>query len=305
MNELKRTPLHDVHKSLGAKMVPFAGFEMPVSYAGIIEEHECVRERVGLFDVSHMGEFVVTGPDTWTWLNRMVTNDCAKLDDGGVLYTALCREDGTVVDDLLVSRVAPDRGMIVANAANIEKDFAHLVERLSGDVHLVDASDDYALIAVQGPRSRDLLLRCPTFATASETIGSIGYYRQFALPGDEGIVVSRTGYTGELGFELFVPPARAAAMWDELTREGAELGVRPVGLAARDTLRFEASFCLYGHELDDETTPIEAGLKWVVRLKKGDFVGRDALVRELESGSRKRPSVSSWRAATSRARGTR
>jgi aminomethyltransferase len=288
MNQLKRTPLHEVHKSLGAKMVPFAGFEMPVSYAGIIEEHECVRERVGLFDVSHMGEFIVTGPDTWAWLNRMVTNDCTRLEDGGVLYTALCREDGTVVDDLLVSRVSPGRGMIVANAANIEKDFAHLSERLSGDVQLVDASDRYALVAVQGPRSRDLLLRCPTFEAASETIGSIGYYRQFALPGEEEITVSRTGYTGELGFELFVPPARAEALWDELTREGAQLGVRPVGLAARDTLRFEASFCLYGHELDDETTPIEAGLKWVVRLKKGDFVGRDALVRELDAGSRKR-----------------
>jgi len=285
MTELKRTPLNEAHRALGARMVPFAGFEMPVSYAGIIEEHECVRERVGLFDVSHMGEFVVSGPDTWPWINSMVTNNCAKLEDGGVIYTVMCRDNGTVIDDLLVSRVAHDRAVIVVNAANIEKDFAHMSERLNGDVELRDASDDTALIAVQGPRSRDLLLRCPTFAPAGDAIESTRYYRHFSL-GD--LTVSRTGYTGELGFEVSLPPSQANAVWEELLENGRDLGVQPVGLAARDTLRFEAAFCLYGHELDDETSPLTAGLKWVVKFKKGDFVGRDALAEEKEKGSGKR-----------------
>lgn len=266
-------------------MVPFAGFEMPVSYAGIIEEHECVRERVGLFDVSHMGEFFVSGPDTWPWLNSMVTNNCKRLEDGGVIYAVMCREDGTAVDDLLISRIADDRAMVVVNAANIDKDLAHMQGYLAGDVELSDASDATALIAVQGPRSRELLARCPTFGPAGETLATIGYYRHFAL-GD--ITVSRTGYTGELGFEVFLPAPKANAVWQELTDNGRALGVQPIGLAARDTLRFEASFCLYGHELDDETSPLSAGLRWVVKFKKGDFVGRDALVAEKENGTPKK-----------------
>jgi aminomethyltransferase len=288
MAELKRTPLYDTHKSLGARMVPFAGFEMPVSYTGIIQEHESVRERVGLFDVSHMGEFVVTGADTWKWLNAIVTNNCARLEDGAVLYTAMCREDGTVVDDLLVSRVANDRAVVVVNAANIEKDYGHMEERLTGEVELHDASDDTALIAVQGPRSFELLGRCPTFAPVHDRVQSLRYYRHFAFDADGSITVSRTGYTGERGVELLVPPQRAEALWRELSEHGADLGVQPVGLAARDTLRFEAAFCLYGHELDDETTPLEAGLRWVVKFKKGNFVGRDALLAEKERGSKKR-----------------
>ncbi len=285
MTEPKRTPLYEIHKSLGARMVPFAGYDMPVSYAGIFEEHECVRQHVGLFDVSHMGEFIVTGTNTWTWLDTMVTNDCSKLEDGGVLYTVMCREDGTVIDDLLISRVGEDRALVVVNAANIEKDFTHMRERLSGDVDLRDASDDYALIAVQGPMSMELLLRCPTFAPEKMQIESLGYYRHFAFDAGGPIIVSRTGYTGERGFEIFVPPSLAVPLWNELSENGAASGVRPVGLAARDTLRFEASFCLYGHELDDDTTPLSAGLRWVVKLKKGDFVGRDALVVEKETGS--------------------
>lgn len=285
MTDLKRTPLYETHTRLGARMVPFAGFEMPVSYAGIIEEHHAVRRRVGLFDVSHMGEFFVSGPDTWTWLDSMVSNNCAKLEDGGVLYTVMCRENGTVVDDLLVSRIAADRAMVVVNAANIDKDYGHMRERLSGDVELVDDSDNVALIAVQGPAARELIGRCPSFASAREAIAAMPYYHHLVL---DDITVSRTGYTGELGFEVFLPPGRAAAVWEELSEHGADLGVAPVGLAARDTLRFEASFCLYGHELDDETSPLEAGLRWVVKLKKGDFVGRDALVSESKAGPKKR-----------------
>ncbi|HER19434.1 MAG TPA: glycine cleavage system aminomethyltransferase GcvT, partial [Chromatiales bacterium] len=249
-----------------------------------IEEHQCVRERVGLFDVSHMGEFIVAGRDTWSWLNRMVTNNVGKLSDGGVMYTVLCREDGTVVDDLLVSRISDERALVVVNAANIAKDFSHFQDRLSGNVELHDESDDTALIAVQGPRARDLLARCPTFAPARGQLGELRYYNQFHFDAGGPVTVSRTGYTGELGFEVFTKPARAVALWDELMEHGAELGVQAVGLAARDTLRFEASFCLYGHELDDDTTPLEAGLRWVVKLKKGDFVGRDALLAQKEHG---------------------
>jgi aminomethyltransferase len=290
MDELKRTPLHEIHRSLGARMVPFAGFEMPVSYAGIIEEHECVRSRVGLFDVSHMGEFFVTGPDTWAWLDHLMTNDCSALPDGGVLYTVMCREDGTVVDDLLVSRVSSDRALVVVNAANIDKDFAHMSERVRGNVELVNASDEWALVAVQGPAARELLERCPTFAPIQRELGAIAYYRHtsFRARGGEAVVVSRTGYTGEVGFEVFLAPHRAAAVWNELLEHGRTLGVQPVGLAARDTLRFEAAFCLYGHELDDATTPLDAGLGWVVKFKKGDFVGREALVRVKENGPRKK-----------------
>jgi aminomethyltransferase len=291
MTEHKKTPLHDVHVALGARMVTFAGFEMPVSYTGIIEEHSAVRERVGVFDVSHMGEFVVSGPGTFDCLNRVITNDCSKLPEDGVLYTVMCRDDGTTVDDLLVMRLADDRAIVVVNAANVEKDLRYMKSLLSADgVELADRSDAYGLLAVQGPLSRELLKKCPTFAPVKDKLDEIAYYRhlRFDADGDE-VIVSRTGYTGELGFEVFVPAARTRSVWSEFAEHGREYGLLPVGLAARDTLRFEAAFCLYGHELDDETSPLEAGLKWVVKLKKpGGFVGRDALFAEIENGSKKK-----------------
>ena len=288
MSTLKHTPLYDTHVTAGAKLVPFAGFEMPVSYAGVIEEHTTVRERVGLFDVSHMGEFVVSGPDTWAYLDRVVTNDCSKLAADGVLYTVMCREDGTVVDDLLVTRIAADRALIVVNASNIEKDFAHMQRLVAGRVELENASDEWALIAVQGPRAHELVKVTPMLAAVRDEVDALGYYRwrAFASDGDR-FILSRTGYTGERGFEIFAPPARARELWDQLMVTGATMGVAPAGLGARDTLRFEASLCLYGHELDDETTPLEAGLQWLVKLGKPAFVGRDALAGEKERGSRK------------------
>jgi len=271
-------------------MVSFAGFEMPVSYTGIIEEHRAVRESVGLFDVSHMGEFIVSGPGTFEYLDRIVTNNCSNLARDGVLYTVMCREDGTAVDDLLISRLADDRAMVVVNAANIDKDLRYMKALLPADgVELTDASDGYGLIAVQGPKSRELLQRCPTFAPIRERLDDVGYYRymSFETDGDE-VIVSRTGYTGEVGFEVFVPASRTAAVWTEISENGGEFALSPVGLAARDTLRFEAAFCLYGHELDDETTPLEAGLKWVVKFKKpAGFIGREALLAEKNDGSRK------------------
>jgi aminomethyltransferase len=289
MTKLARTPLYDAHIAAGARMVPFAGFEMPVSYRGLIEEHTAVRERVGLFDVSHMGEFIVSGPDTWTWLDRVVTNDCSKLPPDGVLYTVMCRDNGTVVDDLLVSRMAEDRALVVVNASNIDKDFAHMKALLGGRVELENASDAWALIAVQGPRAHETVKATPMLAAIRAEVDSVLYYRwrSFEVDG-ERLIVSRTGYTGERGFEIFVPPARAMELWNQLMAAGEPFGVAPAGLGARDTLRFEASLCLYGHELDDETTPLEAGLNWLVKLGKDDFVGRAALAAEKEKGSKKK-----------------
>jgi aminomethyltransferase len=262
---------------------------MPVSYAGLIEEHTAVRERVGLFDASHMGEFIVSGPDTWNYLDRVVTNDCSKLADDGVLYTVMCRENGTVVDDLLVSKMADDRAFVVVNASNIDKDFAHMQSLLRGRVELENASDDWALIAVQGPRAHDTVRATPMLAAIGTEVDSIPYYRWRALTADgDRLVVSRTGYTGERGFEVFVPPSRAAELWDQLMVAGAPFGIAPAGLGARDTLRFEAALCLYGHELDEETTPLEAGLSWLVKLNKHDFVGRDVLLDEKARGSQKK-----------------
>lgn len=289
MTTLKRTPLYSAHVAAGARMVPFAGFEMPVSYAGVIEEHTAVRERVGLFDVSHMGEFIVSGPDTWSYIDRIVTNDCSKLAADGVLYTVMCREDGTVVDDLLVTRLAPDRALIVVNASNIDKDFAHMKRLVSGRVELENASDEWALIAIQGPHAHELVRAAPMLAPVRDQIDAVPYYRWRSFVADgRTFFVSRTGYTGERGFEVFVPPTRALELWDQLGAAGVKLGVAPTGLGARDTLRFEASLCLYGHELDDETTPLEAGLNWLVKLGKSTFVGRDRLLKEKERGSKKK-----------------
>jgi aminomethyltransferase len=289
MTSLTRTPLYDAHVAAGARMVPFAGFEMPVSYTGLMEEHTAVRERVGLFDVSHMGEFIVSGPDTWKYLDRAVTNDCSKLPADGVLYTVMCRDDGTVVDDLLVSKMADDRALVVVNASNIAKDYAHMKALLRGNVTLEDASESWALIAVQGPKAHETVKATPMLAPIRAEVDSILYYRwrSLSVHGDR-LIVSRTGYTGERGFEIFVPPSRARELWDQLMAAGAPLGIAPAGLGARDTLRFEASLCLYGHELDDETSPLQAGLSWLVKLNKPDFVGRAALAAEKEQGSKKK-----------------
>lgn len=269
-------------------MVEFGGWEMPVSYAGIIAEHNAVRGAAGLFDVSHMGEFIVSGADTWQFLRRVVTNNCARLAPDGVLYTVMCNDDGTVVDDLLVSRLGDDRAMLVVNAANIEKDFAHIDAMRRGGVTLENASDAYALLAVQGPKSRDVIRACPSLAPFHETIQSLAYYRYARADTPVGAVtVSRTGYTGEVGYEVFVAPQHAETLWREILQCGAPYGILPVGLAARDTLRFEACFALYGHELDDQTTPLEAGLRWVVKFKNGGFRGYDALLAEKEEGSKK------------------
>jgi len=286
MSTSKRTPLSETHEALGAKMVDFAGFRMPVAYGSIIEEHTAVRERVGIFDVSHMGEFIVSGEGAKAFVNEVITNDCSKLGPGGVQYTAMCRENGTVVDDLLVFVLDENKIMLIVNASNIDKDFEHIAAQKKPGVELRNASDDYALLAVQGPASREVLKRCPTFQSVLTELDETPYYRGFRFDkGGHALLVTRTGYTGELGFEIFVPPALAVPVWNEVMEAGAESEICPIGLGARDTLRFEASFCLYGHELDDETSPLEAGLGWVVKLKKERFTGDAALRDEKANGS--------------------
>jgi len=289
MSDPQKTPLYEIHRSLGAKIVDFAGFSMPVAYGSIIDEHQAVRERVGLFDVSHMGEFLITGGDAKEFVNGIITNDCSALSPGALQYSVMCRENGTVVDDLLVFVLAEDRVMLVVNASNIEKDFAHVTGFSREGVTVTNVSDEYALIAVQGPRSKEVLVACDFFSGVTDQIDQLPYYYglSYEYRGEE-VLVSRTGYTGELGFEVFVPAHLAETLWIDLTVAGKPHGVAPVGLGARDTLRFEASYCLYGHELDDDTSPLESGLGWVVKLKKENFRGLEALRSEKAQGPKRK-----------------
>lgn len=276
---LKRTPLYETHVALGAKMVPFAGFEMPVQYpTGITAEHKAVREKAGLFDVSHMGEFIVRGPQAVDFVNHVTTNDVASLKPGQAQYSTILREDGTIVDDCLVYR-SDDRVLMVVNGSNIDKDFAH-ISRFVGDFDatLDDISDHVALLALQGPQAAKILAR-----HTDTDLSAIKYYEftTGTVAGVEKVYISRTGYTGEDGFELYFPNEHAPAIWNALTASGE---VTPAGLGARDSLRLEMGMALYGNDLDDTTTPLEAALGWLVKMKKGDFVGRDALVAQKERG---------------------
>ena len=277
-HDLKRTPLYDAHAGLGAKMVPFAGYEMPVHYpTGITAEHRAVRECCGLFDVSHMGEFLVRGPRAVEFVNHVTSNDVAALSIGQVHYSTILNARGTIEDDCLVYRFA-DRIMIVVNASNREKDLAHLRGHLDRfDCTLDDVSDDTALLALQGPRAAAILQ-----PLTDTDLAAIRYYH-FAEGAIAGIptVISRTGYTGEDGFELYFAPEHADRMWLALIGAG---DVTPAGLGCRDTLRLEMGMALYGNDIDDTVTPLEANLGWLVKLDKGEFVGRDALVAQKSHG---------------------
>jgi aminomethyltransferase len=284
---VKRTPLYEEHAKLGAKLIPFAGFEMPVQYPdGVAKEHQRVRERAGLFDVSHMGEFLVSGNDAEAFVNYVVSNDVSRAVPGQAQYSMMCKEDGGIVDDLLIYKFQ-DRIRLVVNAANIEKDFAwiqcQLDEREEFDVELVNESDEVALLALQGPISEGILA-----SLTDADLASVGYYRfvEDRVAG-EPCVISRTGYTGEDGFELYCEPGVAAKLWTALLDTGGE-DIGPVGLGARDTLRLEMGYALYGSDIDEQTTPLEAGLAWTVKLDSGDFVGRSALVSQKEAGLERR-----------------
>jgi len=287
---LQRTPLYELHREAGAKLVPFAGWEMPVQYAGVIDEHRAVRSAAGLFDVSHMGEFRVRGAGAEAFLQRLTPNDVAKLPVGRAHYSGLLTEQGTYVDDLLCYHLGDQDYLLVVNAANVEGDLAW-VERHAGEwndglrgehgeVEVEDQSDDYALVAIQGPQAVGIVA-----GLAESRVSEVRYYGFTECKvGRIPALVSRTGYTGEDGFELYVRPAHAAGLWEMLLDEGEAAGLVPAGLGARDTLRLEAAMALYGHELDRETTPWEAGLGWVVKLDQGDFVGRAALVAQKQAG---------------------
>ena len=282
---LKRTPLHQAHVKAGARMVPFGGWDMPVQYTGIVEEHRTVRSAVGLFDVSHMGEFEVEGPGALAALQHLTTNDVAALQVGQIQYSLLCYPNGTIVDDLTVYRVSDDRYMLTVNAGNIDKDWAHVTQstehaRDVKDARWRNASEGTGLIAVQGPKAEALVGRL-----ADRDVTAIGYYR-FARGtlSDVPTLISRTGYTGEDGFELYAPADRTERLWTELVSAGRADGVAPIGLGARDTLRLEMKYVLYGNDIDETTNALEAGLGWVVKPAKGDFIGREALEKVRAAG---------------------
>jgi glycine cleavage system T protein (aminomethyltransferase) len=282
MNEpLLRTPLYDEHVALGAKIVPFAGFEMPVQYpTGITAEHRAVREHAGLFDVCHMGEFMVRGPQALDLVQRVTINDASRMSVGQAQYSAMCLPGGGVVDDLIVYRFA-DKFMLVVNASNLAKDLAWIREHTDGlDVEVEDASPATGLIAIQGPAARDIVR-----PLADLNVDDVKYYR-FAEGAIAGIpaVIAGTGYTGEDGFELCVAAQDTAALWRKLLDVGKARGLVPTGLGSRDSLRLEMGYALYGNDLDEVHTPLESGLGWITKLDKGDFVGRDALVRQKEAG---------------------
>ncbi len=274
-----RTPLYDVHVRAGARMVEFAGWEMPVQYAGIIEEHQAVRTRAGLFDVSHMGEVVFRGPHALETLNRLFTNDLSATRDGQAQYGCLCREDGGIVDDVVVYRRGAEDLLVCVNAANRAKDFDWLSQH-AGAADVRNESDDWAQLALQGPRAATILARL-----TQVDLGALGTYR-FTNGDVSGApcIVARTGYTGEDGFELFCRPDAAARLWDRILDAGQAEGAQPTGLGARDSLRLEMAYRLYGSDMDDSTTPLEAGLAWVVKLGKGDFIGREAMERQKAQG---------------------
>lgn len=281
---LLRTPLYERHVSLGARMVAFGGWEMPVQYSGIIDEHTAVRTAAGLFDISHMGEVEVRGPGALAFLQHVLTQDIAAIAPGRANYALLCRPDGGVVDDTFVYNLG-DRYLVVVNASNIAKDVAWLRSHMSGfDVELDDASSRTAMLALQGPAAEVILRQATGAELATLPFHGVGAGAAFGIPA----VVARTGYTGEDGFELFVAADHAEGLWQGLVAIGKGAGLKPCGLGARDSLRFEACLALYGHELDEATNPYEARLGWVVKLDKGEFVGREALRRIKQEGVARR-----------------
>jgi aminomethyltransferase len=279
----QRTPLYDIHVRAGARMVEFAGWDMPVQYAGILDEHAAVRTRVGLFDVSHMGEVVFRGPKAREALNRAFTNDLARVVDGQAQYGCLCRDGGGIVDDVVVYRRAAEDLLVCVNAANRAKDFEWLASHAAGaDVR--NESDDWGQLALQGPLAAQVLQRLTPV-----NLSALRSYR-FAPGTVAGIesMIARTGYTGEDGFEVFCPAAAAPRLWEALMEAGGPEQIMPCGLGARDSLRLEMAYRLYGSDMDDSTTPLEAGLAWVVKLDKPDFVGRATLQRQREQGLQKK-----------------
>ena len=284
MSDAKKTPFYSKHMLLHAKLVPFAGFLMPMFYEGIVPEHKAVRTNVGVFDVSHMGEFYVKGPGALDFVQRMTTNDASVLSIGQVQYSSMLYDNGGIVDDLLVYRL-PDKYMLVVNASNLDKDFDWLKSHLPAEgVQLYNASDDIALLAVQGPNAQDVVQKLTNY-----DLEQIKYYHHAELEvAGEKMLVSRTGYTGEDGFELYMSPSVAEKIWDAIMEAGQQNEIKPCGLGARDTLRLEMKYALYGNDMDERFNPYEAGLGWIVKLAKGDFIGREAIIDAKAQGLKRK-----------------
>ena len=271
---MKKTPLNQTHKNLGAKMTDFGGWEMPVEYIGIIEEHKAVRNNCGLFDVSHMGEILVSGENAAKSLDKIITNDLKKLEAGKIIYTLICNEDGGIIDDLLIYCLNENEYLLVVNASNIEKDFNWIKEHSLDKTEAKNLSKKYAMLALQGPESKKILTQLTDI-----DLSSLDYYRfRQAKAAGLNMIISRTGYTGELGYELYLTPDKVKNVWEELMEVGSDFGLQPCGLGARDTLRLEKMYALYGNDIDENTNPYEAKLSWIVAINKGDFIGREKLL---------------------------
>jgi aminomethyltransferase len=292
----KQTPLYEEHVKLGARMVDFGGWELPVQYSGIMDEHEACRKGAGLFDVSHMGEILIEGQASAEFLNFLITNDVSKVKSGQAQYTVLCQEDGGMVDDLVYYRLAEDRFLLVVNASNTEKDYAHILKiferwkeqnpHLATGIQIKNQSHQYTQIAIQGRKAQEILQTlCPDVS-----LSEIGFYRFLQADLIQGLekpiptLIARTGYTGEDGFELYLPSEKGPEVWQKLLEHGAPHGLKPCGLGARDTLRLEMKYPLYGNELNENRNPFEAGLGWVVKLQKENFFGKESLLKIKEAG---------------------
>ena len=282
---MKNTPLVKKHEALGAKMAEFAGYNMPISYVGIKVEHNTVREGVGVFDVSHMGEFMVEGEGALDLIQKVTTNDASKLSIEDAQYSCFPNGKGGIVDDLLVYRLGEKSYLLVVNASNIDKDWNWINEQNTFGAALSNISDNYALLAVQGPKAAEALQ-----SLTDVDLSAIKYYtfKQGTFAGLDNIILSATGYTGSGGFELYVPNEAAEAVWDAVFEAGKDFGIAPIGLGARDTLRLEMGYCLYGNDIDDTTSPLEAGLGWITKLKKGDFIDSDYLNNQKAEGTARR-----------------
>ncbi|UOF90130.1 glycine cleavage system aminomethyltransferase GcvT [Fodinisporobacter ferrooxydans] len=285
MDVLKQTPLFPVYQEYGGKTIDFGGWALPVQYKGILDEHAAVRTQAGLFDVSHMGEIVLSGPDAFASIQRLITNDISRLEINQAMYSPMCYEHGGCVDDLLVYRLAGHEYLLVVNAANIEKDFEWISAHVQGDVHVENKSGEIAQLALQGPKSEQILRKLTAF-----DLSQIRYYwfaQNVEVAGIQALI-SRTGYTGEDGFELYVQADQAVQLWNRLLAAGKEDGLVPIGLGARDTLRFEARLPLYGQEISADISPLEAGLGMFVKLDKGEFIGRAALQEQKTNGVKRK-----------------
>lgn len=283
-NKMKNIALAHIHEQLGAKMVPFAGYNMPVSYEGVNAEHETVRKGVGVFDVSHMGEFLITGPQALNLIQKVSSNDASKLIDGQAQYCCLPNETGGIVDDLIVYKLKDEQYLLVVNASNIDKDWDWISKYNTMGATMRNISDDYSLLAIQGPKAIEAMQ-----SLTSEDLSAIKFYhfKVADFAGIEHVIISATGYTGSGGFEIYCKNSEVEQVWNKVMEAGKEFGIKPVGLAARDTLRLEMGFCLYGNDIDESTSPLEAGLGWITKFTK-DFVNSENLKKQKEEGIKRK-----------------